>query len=205
MSVPSTLSERTSPVVARKRLGAERICQAIVLLIGARCTFAGRRLPVGADGLAYMDLARAYLRHDWHTAINGYWGPLYAWLLALGMRIFPGARTGFAVAQALNFALLVVALYTFSRFWHEVADWSRRISDDQMTVPEVSPSAWMVVGYLLLVVNFTWNMALVNPDVLVAAIVFAIAALLFQLDRRESNDGGRGIGAYAWLGVLLAV
>jgi hypothetical protein len=41
----------------------------------------------GADGLAYLDVARAYVRYDWHTAINGYWGPLYAWLLAIEMRL----------------------------------------------------------------------------------------------------------------------
>jgi hypothetical protein len=208
MAVHSALSEKTSPVVARKPLAIERVCQAIVLLIGARCTFVARRLPVGADSVAYLDLARAYVRHDWHTAVNGYWGPLYAWLLAITMRIFhPGILPEIAVAQALNFALLVVALYTFSRFWHEVAAWSLRISDDEKTIPEAVPSLWIVVGYLLLVVNFTWNMAMINPDVLVAAIVFAIGALLFRLDHRLPDRGTDhiGVGAYVWLGLLLAV
>ena len=92
MAAHPTLSEKTSSRFAPNVLAFERICQVIVLLMGARCAFAGRNLPVGADGLAYLDVARSYLRHDWHTAVNGYWWSLYSWLLAIGMWFFhPGA------------------------------------------------------------------------------------------------------------------
>ena len=202
MAAHSTLSERISPGVARNRLSFERTCQVIVLLIGARCAFAGRHLPVGADGLAYLDVARAYVRHDWHTAVNGYWGPLYAWLLAIGMRfLHPGIRTEFAMARTLNFALFAAALYTFSRYWRAVAAWSKRTSDDETAIPAAGPLVWIVLGYLLFVTNFAWNVDTVNPDILVATIVFAIAACLFQLNDRQPH----GIGAYAWLGLLLAI
>ncbi len=201
MVASSTLSERIMPGFAGRRFSLERICQVIALLIGARCAFAGRRSPVLADGLAYLDLARAYARHDWHTAVNGYWGPLYAWLLAIGMRFFhPGVRTEFPEARAVNFALFAAALYTFSKFWHSVADWSRRTSHDQTTIPAANRSVWIVFGYLLFVTNFVWHVDIVNPDILVAAIVFAIAACLFQLNDRQPHGGG----AYAWLGLLLA-
>jgi hypothetical protein len=46
----------------------------------------------------------------------------------------------------------------------------------------------------------------VNPDILVAAIVFAIAAFLFKLHDFRLNDRLQpGLGAYAWLGLLLAI
>jgi hypothetical protein len=179
----------------------ERICQVVVLLMGARCAFAGCHLPVGADGLAYLDVARAYLRHDWHAAFNGYWGPLYAWLLALGMRLFhPGIRTEFVMARTLNFAIFTSALYTFSKFWHAIADWSQRTSDDDTSIPLACPFVWITLGYLLFIVNFAWSVDVVNPDILVAAIVFAIATLLFKLTEHRQ----RGMAAYAWLGLLLA-
>jgi hypothetical protein len=183
-------------------LGFERICQGIVLLMGARCAFAGRDLPVGADGLAYLDVARAYVRHDWHTAVNGYWGPLYAWLLAIAMRfLHPGIRAEFALARALNFVLFATALYAFSKFWRAVAEWSKPIDDHETSIPVASPLAWILLGYLFFIVNFAWSVDVVNPDILVAAIVFAIATLLFKLhDRRE-----HGLGPYAWLGLLLAI
>ena len=178
-----------------------------MLLMGARCAFAGRNLPIGADGLAYLDVARAYLRHDWHTAVNGYWGPLYAWLLAIAMRLFhPGIRAEFALARTLNLALFAAALYTFSRFWRAVADWSKPTTDDETSIPVASPFAWILLGYLLFIVNFAWSVDAVNPDILVAAIVFAIAALLFKLNDSKLNDRRQsGLGAYAWLGLLLAI
>ena len=170
--------------------------------MGARCAFAGRDLPVGADGLAYLDVARAYVRHDWHTAVNGYWGPLYAWLLAIAMRfLHPGIRAEFALARALNFVLFATALYAFSKFWRAVAEWSKPIDDHETSIPVASPLAWILLGYLFFIVNFAWSVDVVNPDILVAAIVFAIATLLFKLhDRRE-----HGLGPYAWLGLLLAI
>jgi hypothetical protein len=216
MDAHSTLSEKTSFLVAPNVLRFERICQLIVLLMGAQCAFAGRNLPLGADGMAYMDVARSYARHDWHTAINGYWGPLYAWLLAIGMRVFqPGIRTEFAMARGLNFALFTAALYAFSRFWRAVADWSGRISNnndndnDEASVPVSSPFVWIGLGYLLFVASFVWSVDTVNPDILVAALVFAISALLFKLNSFSPSalsPGTRhGIGSYAWLGLLLAV
>ncbi len=180
--------------------------------MGARCAFAGRNLPLGADGLAYLDVARAYLRHDWHTAVNGYWGPLYAWLLAIAMRLFhPGIRAEFALARTLNFALFAAALYTFSKFWRAVADWSKPIGDHETSIPVASPFTWILLGYLSFIVNFAWSVDSVNPDILVAAIVFAIADLLFRLhdsklsELRQNDRRRYGLGAYAWLGLLLAI
>jgi hypothetical protein len=118
------------------------------------------------------------------------------------MRFFhPGIRTEFAMARTLNFAVFTAALYTFSRYWSAVADWSRRTNGDETPIPVTSPFVWIVLGYLLFVVNFAWSVDVVNPDILVAAIVFAIAASLFKLNHRQQHD----IGPYAWLGLLLAI
>ena len=150
--------------------------------------------------------ARSYLRHDWHTAVNGYWGPLYSWLLAIGMRFFhPGIHTEFAMARTLNFALFTAAVFTFSRFWRALADWSKRISDDENSIPYASPLVWIGLGYLLFVVNFIWNVDEVTPDILVATIVFAIAAVLFKLNFKLNDNRQHSIVAYVWLGLLLAL
>jgi len=197
-----TLPERTSPRVAPNVLSFERVCQVVALLMGARCAFAGRHLPVGADGLSYLDVARAYVRHDWHTALNGFWGPLYTWLLALGMGVFhPGIRTELVMVRTLNFVLFAAALYTFSRYWRAVAGWSKRTSGDEISIPLASPFVWITLGYLLFIATFAWFVDLVNPDILVATIVFAIAAFLFKLNDRQQH----GIAVYAGLGLLLAL
>jgi hypothetical protein len=205
MATNSTLLEKQSSKVLTGVSSFERVCQLIVLLLGARCAYAGTNLPVGADGLAYLDVARTYVAHDWHWAINGYWGPLYAWLLAIVMRIFrPGIRSEFALARALNFTLFTAALYTFSKFWRAVAEWSRRIGADDTTIPVASPFVWTLFGYLLFLLNFIWSVDIVNPDILVAAMVFAVASFLLQLSD-QSQQARDSLGSYAWLGLVLAV
>jgi hypothetical protein len=186
------------------RVNFERICQIAVLLLGAQCAYAGRDLPVGADGLAYMDVARAYLQHDWHTAVNGYWGPLYAWLLAIAMSIFrPGASSEFALARALNFAIFAVSFYMFTRYWRAVADWSGRIDVEKTSSPASIPQIWMLFGYLLFTVDFIWSVDVVNPDLLVATVVFAVATFLFERNAR-TGQAQQSAGSYAWLSVMLA-
>lgn len=196
------MPEVVSPGIGRQRLSLERVCQAIVLVAGGWCAFSGRNLPVAADGLAYLDVARAYVRQDWHTAVNGYWSPLYAWLLAVGMRFFqPGIRSEFTLARTLNFALFTTALYMFSGYWRAISHWSRRTSDGEVAIPIACPLVWIVLGYLLFMLNFTWAVVRVNPDILVATTVFAVAASLFRLNNGQSC----GIGGYVWLGLLLAI
>jgi hypothetical protein len=197
----SVVSEKTSNRIGRSR-GFERICQAVALLIGARCIFTGRNTPVLADGLAYLDVARAYARYDWHTAVNGYWSPLYAWILAISIRLLqPGVRTEFPMARALNFGIFATALFTFGWFWHTLADWSKRTSNGESGIPESDPRIWTTLGYSLFVASFTWHVDTVNPDILVAAIVFVIAACLFKLNTTHSDN----IALYACLGLLLAI
>jgi hypothetical protein len=37
--------------------------------------------PLGADGISYVSIAAKYVNGDWLNAINGYWSPLYSWLI----------------------------------------------------------------------------------------------------------------------------
>src|SRR5208337_3284625 len=159
MASGSALSETTSSRFIFGSAGFERICQLKILLIGAYCALIGRNLPIGPDGLAYLDVARA-----------------------------------------VNFLVFSAALYTFSVFWRALADWSRRTNADETSIPDAAPHTWIALGYLLFIVNFAWFVDVVSPDVLVAAIVFAIAAFLFKL-----NDHLHSAIDYALLGVLLAV
>jgi hypothetical protein len=53
----------------------------------------------------------------------------------------------------------------------------------------------------LFITKFAWSVDVVGPDILVATIVFVIAAFLFKLNDSQQH----GINNYAWLGVLLAI
>lgn len=49
------------------------------------------RQAVNPDGISYLDIADAYLVGDLSNVVNGYWCPLYSWLLAVALRL-TGAR-----------------------------------------------------------------------------------------------------------------
>src|SRR6266436_6436899 len=60
---------------------------AIAIVTGFLQTWMAR-FSVTSDGICYLDIASAYLRGDWHNALNSYWSPFFSWLLALAMGIF---------------------------------------------------------------------------------------------------------------------
>src|ERR1700731_234050 len=43
------------------------------------------RLEMYSDGISYLDIADAIQRADWTSALNAYWSPLYASVLAAVM------------------------------------------------------------------------------------------------------------------------
>jgi len=65
---------------------------------------------ISTDGTSYASIAAKYARGEWWDAINGYWGPLFCWLLApllaLDIRAIP-AMTGLSLGIG---ALLLLTL-----------------------------------------------------------------------------------------------
>jgi hypothetical protein len=185
-------------------LKTERICQLIAAVIGARCAFAAnnRSSAIGVDGLCYLEVARAYLKHDWHTALNAYWGPLYSWLLTLGMAAtHPSVETELLLAQAVNFIIFVISVFVFGACWKAIGKRRLRESAPETSFVEIYPAGWTVCGYVLFVRASAWYVGSMVPDLLVAAIVFAAIAILFRLEDGTNHP----VAAYLGWGALLAL
>jgi len=43
---------------------------------------------IGLDGISYINISKLYLFGDFTNAINGYWGPLFSWMLVPFLKIF---------------------------------------------------------------------------------------------------------------------
>lgn len=182
----------------------ERICQLIAIGIGARCAFAATNnaAAIGVDGLCYLEVARAYLRHDWHTALNTYWGPLYSWLLTLGMAVtHPSVESELPLAQAINFIIFVISIFAFGACWEAIGKRSLKESASGTSLFEIYPAGWMVFGYVLYVSAAAWYIGSLVPDLLVTTIVFATITVLLQLE----NGTNHTVAAYVGLGALLAL
>jgi hypothetical protein len=176
--------------------------RAVILVLGFLQAWAGR-FYIEHDGVNYLDVANAYARHDWQHAINGYWSPLYSWLLAIVEIVFrPPPYWQSTFLHLLNFLFFVFALIAFefflSRFLTLISSLFPELND------ESARPAWArwLIGYTAFAVCTLRIITLGNdtPDMGLAAMVFLATGIL--IDLRSSQ---RGLMRYALLGVVLGI
>jgi hypothetical protein len=158
------------------------------------------------DGIAYLDMGEAFMRGDWTMAINGYWSPLYSWLLGLALRVLaPAPQWEFPVVHAVNFVIFVGALASFDFFWQRVIEWNRQKDAGEAGILGLPQWAWQVLGFALFVWTATqWiEVWAVTPDMCVAAFLYLAAGLLVRI--RAGSGHPRvfaALGAVLGLGYL---
>jgi hypothetical protein len=164
---------------------------AIAALLGLIQAWANR-FYMGNDGVPYLDMADAYVRGDWHTAVNGYWNPLYAWLIGLDFLIFrPSPYWEYPLVQLLNFGVYIVALASFEYFLRGLLIWKR---EDEAEVRVIAYGLFLWSSLILIRV---WT---VNADMLVAASLYAALGLLLRAYKTKNASALTS----AILGVTLA-
>jgi hypothetical protein len=178
----------------------ERSYLAVCILLGAIQAWLFRYTMI-SDGVSYLDIADAYLRRDWHAALNGYWSPLYSWCLGLALFLLkPSIWWEFITVHAVNFILYIAALFCFRFFLHSVLRAIQEDSPSDDSLP-LSDELLLPLGYSV----FLWasliliEVGRVTPDMLVAALFFLIAGLLVQLRLQSSY------GKFALFGALCGV
>jgi hypothetical protein len=138
------------------------------------------RFEANPDGVSYLDVADAYREGRWSELPNGYWSPLYSWLLMAGAALVrPAPAYEFVFARAMSMVSLLIALVAFEFLLRGVVDISRR-SDDSISD---SPKDWWILGYALVVWSCLAFIGLdqLTPDLLVAAAAFASAGFLVRI------------------------
>jgi hypothetical protein len=172
--------------------------RAFVLLFGAAALWFARD-GMNPDGVAYLDASDVYLSGGWPAAGTGYWSPLYPTLLAVA-RLIAGrsAARELAIAQGVNFIVFLSAFAALEYFVREIR-WATRARH-----PGALPNdtTWRTLVYALFgVLTIGWiGLWMLTPDLLVAAIVLAIAGVCVRL----------AIGRGRWptvmmLGILLGL
>lgn len=69
------------------------------------------RYVVNADGLSYISIAKKYLAGKFLEAVNGYWSPLFSWLLIPFVRFFEDPFQGARILNLLLSFLLLLGFY----------------------------------------------------------------------------------------------
>lgn len=148
-----------------------------------------------------MEIARAYLQHDWHAAINPYWGPLYSWIVAAVLAVTkPGWRAEFPIIHAANFLLFVIAIFAFDFFWSELLASSQVNGRSDSCGTQIPTTILWIMGYAL----FIWLTAsllvpLVNADLCVAILVLLDLAFLLKITSIPKPN----LWTFAFFGLVL--
>lgn len=183
------------------RVGCWTVCIVLALLE----TWSGRYY-VDPDGISYLDMSDAFLRHNWHLLINSYWSPLYPFLIGLVTRVAkPSAYWELPLVHAVNFLIFIAALASFEFLLRQVIRTFGPRSDVQEAESCVRLPVWMwqLLGYGL----FAWStfvlisgIFMVTPDMLVVTFLYLDAGLLLQL-----HGGDRRLRVFLLLGLTLGL
>jgi hypothetical protein len=164
----------------------------------------GRAAVHDIDVVSYLDMGDAYMRGDWHTAINGLWSPLYALVLGGVWRVArPSALWEVPLVHLVGFTIYVIALLGFDFLWAEFGHVLRNRSSSEQEKWAVFPQqAWLLLGYSLFlwVSLFLIRVTEESPDMLVAAAVYVASGLLLRISRNQAQ-----MGTFLALGLTLGL
>jgi 4-amino-4-deoxy-L-arabinose transferase-like glycosyltransferase len=174
-------------------------CWTVTICAGFLQAWAVRFSP-SPDATNYLDMAGAVLRGDWKNAVNAYWSPLFSWLLALGLKL-TGSKPYWesTLLQLVNFAGLLVALWSFEFFFRALLRLRERFASTDSEEP-LSEQGWWVLGYGLFLSTafFVQAVTTTTPDVWVSAFTYLAAGLILRI--RADRGGWR---LFALLGLVL--
>lgn len=176
---------RTNP---SSRPGVVWLAWACALGLGALQAWRGR-FDVVDDCVSYLDVGDAYLRGDFHAALNGYWSPAYSWLLGLAVSVLrPSPRWEFPAVHVVNFLIFAAGLWAFDDFAGALNSWSDERAEGSALL---GPAAMRVLGAAL----FSWcalglvSMAWTGADILLMLVVTVAFRLLVEVRRRPADRG----------------
>ncbi|MEO8193619.1 MAG: hypothetical protein ABI681_07195 [Gemmatimonadales bacterium] len=174
-------------------------------MLAAVLVWSGRHF-VNPDGISYLDLSDDFAQGRWGNALNAHWSPAYPFLLSQWLQLVSPPRFWEATAvHVLNGLLFLISLATFEFFLREL----RRSQD--AAAGGTDGTEWAMdlhspAGMLCACSLFLWSafvlitVKVVAPDMMLAAIGFAIAGLLVRAERGDAH-----IGSFIALGVVLGV
>jgi hypothetical protein len=162
-------------------------CAAIIL--GLLQVWAHRN-DINPDGISYIEIAWAAVHTGFRGLVNGYWSPLYPFLLSICFRVVhPSAHWEFAAVHFVNFAIYLANLACFEVFLKELILAQEAADDFAGEIRPVPSRAMWICGHVFFfwACRFWLSPAIVTPDLTVAALVYLATAILFRIARGKGD------------------
>ncbi len=191
--------------VSRKYKTIRAACWSACCLLALLDAWAGRQYT-DPDGISYLDMSDALLKHNWHLLINPHWSPLYPFLIGVATWLLhPTGYWEFPLAHLVNLVIFLGALASFEFLMRQVIQVFRGAdkNENANSVYRVPVWRWQILGYSLFAAStfvLISGVRRVNPDLCVAAFVYLDAGLLLKV-----HSGARNAGTCLLLGLTLGL
>jgi len=148
------------------------------------------RHNINPDSISYIEIAQSAREAGWKSYVNGYWSPLYPFLLTNAFRIFdPGPLRESTVVIFVNLAIYLANLACFEWFLRELLR-LRDASDGsaERGFPISSRTLW-ICGYVF----FLWagqywvTPGWVSPDLCAAGLGYLATVALIRIHRGQAS------------------
>jgi hypothetical protein len=143
-----------------------------VFLLSGLCLLAAYQYQINTDGVAYISVAQRYLNGDFRGAVNGYWGPLFSWLLvpilSLGLPPLLAAKI---LSALIGLATLIGIRLLSQRF-------------------ELSESHQNFMLFSLIPIILFFAFFVITPDLLILCVLLYYLAVIFNAAYHRGNNKG---------------
>jgi hypothetical protein len=176
-----------NPIGEHRRYKLTRLVCWIVCIGLALLEAWSQRQFVNEDGISYLDMSDALLRHNWHLLINPLWSPLYPLLIGVTSWLtHPSAKWEAPMVHVLNFAIFLGALASFEFLLRQVIRVLGREIDrvDADSAEPLPVWTWQLLGYSFFAwstFGMLWAPRMITPDLCVAIFVYLDCGLLLSL------------------------
>jgi len=139
---------------------------------------------VGGDGASYISIAHYYATGDWNDAINGYWSPLYSWLITPFLLSGYDPFQAVIISRAISLTIGFLTIIGVSRL------------ADTFELDKLVKRA-LLVSTIPIILLFALRYG--TPDLLVTCILLFYFTIMFRTSYSENWTNG------FWAGLLGAL
>lgn len=158
-----------------------------------------------ADAISYLDIAHSCVAGHGHALVNGWWSPVFPFLLAICLKVFkPDPYEEALLVHLLAFVSLIAALASFEYFLAVFLKFRTQtaIAASAGDGELIAERPLVIVGYALFfwITTFLVPPTLEQPDILVFILYLLASALCMEV---VSNP--REWSRYVLLGLVLGL
>lgn len=158
------------------------------------------RLWLDTDTVTYADMSDALLRGDWREAVNGYFSPAWAFLIAVARWMWGAdAPVEAPLVRAVQWILSIGSVLMARRFLGELRHWTAAAQDDPaFSVLTLPGTVLFWTGTLLAIDRLALGFS--NPDVLLTFLALGASGEILAIQRTQATR--RAISLGAWIAAM---